>query len=50
MVALRNPRAFLILPTRRFELTAFRLERHNKAVGFATVNVQIRPGLREGGQ
>ena len=28
----------------------FRLKRHSKAVGFATVNVQIRPGLREGGQ
>ncbi len=28
----------------------FRLKRHDKAVGFATVNVQIRPGLREGGQ
>ena len=28
----------------------FRLKRHDKAVGFASVNVQIRPGLREGGQ
>jgi hypothetical protein len=28
----------------------FRLKRHDKAVAFATVNVQIRPGLREGGQ
>jgi hypothetical protein len=28
----------------------FRLKRHDKAVAFATVNVQVRPGLREGGQ
>jgi hypothetical protein len=27
---------------------AFRLKRHDKAVGFATVQVQVRPGLPEG--
>jgi hypothetical protein len=25
----------------------FRLKRHDKAVGFATVNIQVRPGLRD---
>jgi hypothetical protein len=28
----------------------FRLKRHDKAVGFATVNIQVRPGLRDIGQ
>lgn len=25
----------------------FKLKRHDKALGFATVNIQVRPGLRE---
>jgi hypothetical protein len=29
---------------------SFRLKRHDKAVGFASVNVQVRPGLRDTGQ
>jgi len=29
---------------------SFRLKQRTKAVGFATVNVQVRPGLREGDQ
>jgi hypothetical protein len=28
----------------------FRLKRHEKSVGFATVSVQVRPGLRDTGQ
>jgi hypothetical protein len=28
----------------------FKLKRRDKAVGFATVNIQIRPGLRDTGQ
>jgi hypothetical protein len=28
----------------------FRLKQHDKAVGFATVNIQVRPGLRDIGQ
>lgn len=29
---------------------AFRLKRRDKAVAFATVNIQVRPGLRDTGQ
>jgi len=29
---------------------SFRLKRQDKAVGFATVNIQVRPGLRDTGQ
>ena len=29
---------------------AFRLKRHDKTVGAATANIQIRPGLRDIGQ
>ena len=39
-----------VFPRAGMYRVTFRLKRHSKAVGFATVNVQIRPGLREGGQ
>jgi hypothetical protein len=39
-----------VFPRAGMYRVTFRLKRHDKAVGFATVNVQIRPGLREGGQ
>ena len=29
---------------------SFKLKRHEKAVAFATVNIQVRPGLRDTGQ